>query len=58
MGMDLLESFGEYTILDDEYCCEAMDDWFRFEKALIKDGSSPVFNELLVAITEIAEFRE
>lgn len=55
MGMDLFESFDEYTIPDDEYCREAMGDWYRFEKALVKDGSSSVYNELLVAITEIAE---
>ena len=58
MGMDLFESFDEYTIPDDEYCREAMDDWYRFEKALVKDNSSPVYNELLVAITEIAELEE
>lgn len=58
MGMDLFESFDEYTIPDDEYCREAMDDWYRFEKALVKDNSSPVYNELLVAIMEIAELEE
>lgn len=58
MGMDLFESFGECTMRDDEYCREAMDDWYRFEKAVVKDHGSPIYNELLVAITEIAEFGE
>lgn len=58
MEMDLFESFDEKTIPDDEYCREAMDDWYRFDQALVKDNSSPVYNELLVAITEIAELEE
>ena len=58
MGMDLFESFDVNTIPDDEYCREAMADWYRFEKALVKDKRSPVYNELLVAITEIAELEE
>lgn len=58
MGMDLFESFGDCAIPDDEYCREAMDDWYRFKKALLKDKGSPVYNELLVAISEIAELEE
>ena len=58
MGEDLFESFDEYMIPDDAYCQTAMYDWYRFKKAVIKDDASPVYNELLVAITEIAEIEE
>ena len=56
MGADVFESFDEYTISDHEYCSLAMEDWYRFKKALIKDNSSPIYNELLVAITELSEY--
>lgn len=55
MGGDLFESSDECTIPDHEYCDAAMDDWYRFKKAVIKGKSSPVYSELLVAITEIVE---
>ena len=56
MGADVFESFDEYTIPDHEYCSLAMEDWYRFKKALIKDNGSPIYNELLVAITELSEY--
>lgn len=58
MGFDLFESSGDYTIPDDEYCREAMDDWYRFKSTLIKDNGNPIYNELLITITEIAELEE
>lgn len=58
MGMDLFESFDEHTIPDHEYCQKAMHDWYRFKKVLVKGNSSPVYNELLIAIAEIVELEE
>lgn len=58
MGMDLFELFDVYNNPDVVYCDAAMADWCRFQKALIKDNSSPVYNELLVAITEIIELNQ
>jgi len=55
MGMDLFESFGDDKLLNHDYGKEAMDSWYRFKSAVIKDNSSPIYNELLVAISEIID---
>ena len=54
MGDDVFESNEPHLMPDDEYCRMAMDDWYRFQRAFIKSDSSPIYNELLVAITEVA----
>ena len=58
LGSDLFESFDEYKMPDQDYCDETMKDWYRFQNAVIKDSASPVYNELLVAITEIGELED
>ena len=55
MGMDLFESFDEYTIPDHEYCEAAMEDWYRFLSALVKSPASVIYCELRVAIAELIE---
>lgn len=55
MGGDLFESFDEYTIPDHTYCQMAMCEWYNFQRALIKDSSSSLYNEFRVALVEIAE---
>lgn len=55
MGMDLFESFGEYKLPNHEYGEEVMSCWERFKTAVVKDNSSPVYNELLVAISELID---
>ena len=58
MGGDLFESFEPYLMPDHEYCRMAMYDWYRFGRAFIKSASSPIYNELLVAITELAALED
>lgn len=55
MGMDLFESFGDDKLLNLDYGHEVMSCWERFKTAVIKDNSSPVYNELLVAISELID---
>ena len=55
MGMDLFESFGEYKLPNHDYGEEVMSCWNRFKTAVIKDNSSPIYNELLVAISELID---
>lgn len=58
MGMDLFESFEPYKIPNHDYCDAAMDSWYDFHTMLIKDTASPVYCELMVAITEVANLIE
>ena len=54
MGVDLMESFDEYTIVNHNFCQDSIDEWYSFSKAIIKNPASPIYNEFLVALSEIA----
>ena len=58
MGMDLFESFGEYKLMNHDYCEKAMDSWYKFSSAVTKSPSSQIYCELRVAISELAAFLE
>ena len=56
--MNNLQESDDGSLPDQDYCDAAMRDWYRFQNAVLKDDDSPVYNELPVAITEIAELGE
>ena len=57
MGGDLFESFGESQMINHDYCEDAMNEWYIFCKALTKHPASPIYNELLVALSEIVNLQ-
>ena len=55
MGGDLFESFGESKMINHDYCRDSMNEWYKFKKSVNKSPASHIYNELLVALTEIID---
>lgn len=56
MGADLFDSFEPYYIKDHDLCNCSMSYWYKFQKALVKSDFSPIYCELLIAITDLADY--
>ena len=55
MGGDLFESMGESKMINDDYCRDSMNEWYKCKRAVNKSPASHIYNELLVALTEIID---
>lgn len=55
MGADLFESFDEYKISNHDYCATSLNEWYMFKKSISESPSSNIYNELLVALSEIID---
>lgn len=52
MGGDLFESFEPNKLVNHDYAHDAMDLWYRFEKAINNSGST-IIDEFKIALTDI-----
>lgn len=55
MGADLFESFDEYKIPNHDYFAKSLSEWYTFKKSINESPSSNIYNELLVALSEIID---
>lgn len=53
MGMDLFESFGEYKLINHDYCRDSLNTWAVFCDAVGKNAFSPTCCDLRIAIHEL-----